>query len=40
VDEQCDERRHRVREAGRMIVGGKAPRIDCTVRDLSDPARV
>jgi hypothetical protein len=36
MDEQKTERRHRVLKSGRIIVAAKAPRIDCTVRDLSD----
>jgi hypothetical protein len=36
MEEQRTERPHRVLKSGRIIVGAKAPRIDCTVRDLSD----
>ncbi len=36
MDELRNERRHRVLKSGRIIVGEKAPKIDCTVRDLSD----
>jgi len=36
MDEQRTERRHRVLKSGRISVGSKAPKIDCTVRDLSD----
>ncbi len=36
MGEQRKERRFRVLKSGRIIVGDKAPKIDCTVRDLSD----
>jgi hypothetical protein len=36
MDEQRIEVRHRVLKSGRIIVGGKAPKIECTIRDLSD----
>ncbi len=36
MDEQRRSRRFRVLKTGRIIVGDKAHKIDCTVRDLSE----
>jgi len=36
MDEQRNVHRHRVLKSGRISVGSRAPKIDCTVRDLSD----
>ncbi len=36
MNEQRKERRFRVLKSGRIIVGDKAPKIDCTVRDVSE----
>jgi hypothetical protein len=36
MDEHRHDRRSRVLLSGRIIVGDKAPKIDCTVRDLSE----
>jgi hypothetical protein len=35
MDEQRSEPRHRVLKSGRITVG-KGPKIDCTVRDISE----
>jgi hypothetical protein len=36
MDERRGERRGRVLKSGKIIVGAKAPKIDCAIRDLSD----
>ena len=36
MDNRRGDRRARVLKSGRIITSDKAPKIDCTVRDLSD----
>lgn len=36
MDERRAKHRARVLKSGKIIVSAKAPKIDCTIRDLSD----